>query len=137
MKMKLMSALTLGLALMAVPMLAHHGTSVTYQTDKTISMSGVVTEFSFSYPHPQLYFDVTGADGKVVHWGTEWGPTPLMLKNMNVGWTRDSIKPGDKVDVVCNPHKVATATACLMKELTVNGTKMRLGGGGNGKKKEE
>jgi hypothetical protein len=136
MKLKLMSALTLGLVLIAAPILAHHGTSVTYQTDKTISMSGVVTEFSFSYPHPQLYFDVTGADGKVVHWGTEWGPTPLMLKNMNVGWTRESIKPGDKVDVVCNPHKVATATACLMKELTVNGTKMRLGGG-NGKKKEE
>ena len=136
MKMKLMSALTLGLVLIAVPVFAHHGTSVTYQVDKTISMSGVVTEFSFSYPHPQLYFDVTGADGKVVHWGTEWGPTPLMLKNLNVGWTRESIKPGDKVDIVCNPHKLATATACLLKELTVNGKKMTLGGGG-GKKKED
>ena len=136
MKLKLMSALTLGLVLIAVPVFAHHGTSVTYQVDKTISMSGVVTEFSFSYPHPQLYFDVTGADGKVVHWGTEWGPTPLMLKNLNVGWTRESIKPGDKVDIVCNPHKLATATACLLKELTVNGKKMTLGGGG-GKKKED
>jgi len=136
MKIKLMSALILASLLVCAPLFAHHGTSVTYQVDKTITLSGTVTEFSFSYPHPQLYFDVKDADGKVTHWGTEWGPTPLMLKNMNVGWTRDSIKPGDHVDVICNPHKLATATACLMKELTVNGTKMKLGGGGNNKKEE-
>jgi Family of unknown function (DUF6152) len=133
MKLKLVSALVLALLLICVPMFAHHGTSVTYQVDKTISMSGTVTEFSFSYPHPQLYFNVKDSDGKDVLWGTEWGPTPLMLKNLNVGWTRDSVKPGDKVDIVCNPHKLATAHACLLKELTVNGTKMKLGGGGNKK----
>jgi len=136
MKMNFTVALTLGFLLLCAPIFAHHGTSVTYQVDKTITLSGTVTEFSFSYPHPQLYFDVKGDDGKVVHWGTEWGPTPLMLKNLNVGWTRDPIKPGDHVDIVCNPHKLATATACLLKELTVNGTKMKLGGGGNNKKEE-
>jgi hypothetical protein len=115
---------------------AHHGTSVTYQTDKTMTITGIVTEFSFSYPHPQLYLDVKDADGKVTHWGTEWGPTPLMLKNMNAGWTRDSIKPGDEAVIVCNPHKLATATACLLKQLTINGKKMPLGGGGNNKKEE-
>src|SRR5450755_2686096 len=85
---------------------AHHGTSVTYQTDKTITISGTVTEFSFSYPHPQLYLDVKDANGNVQHWGTEWAPTPLMMKNMHAGWTRDSIKPGDQAVIVCNPHKV-------------------------------
>jgi hypothetical protein len=135
MKLKLI-ALALGLTLICAPMFAHHGTSVTYQTDKTITISGTVTEFSFSYPHPQLYLDVKDADGKVTHWGTEWGPTPLMLKNSGNGWSRDSIKPGDQAVIVCNPHKVATATACLLKELTINGTKMKLGGGGNNKKEE-
>ena len=134
MKLSLMSVLALGLFLISLPILAHHGTSVTYQVDKTITIEGVVTEFSFSYPHPQLYLDVKAADGTIQHWGTEWGPTPLMLKNMNAGWSRDSIKPGDQAIVVCNPHKIAGSTACLLKELTINGKKMRLGGSG---KKEE
>ena len=128
----------LGLLMICAPVFAHHGTSVTYQVDKTITLTGTVTEFSFSYPHPQLYLDVKDADGKVVHWGTEWGPTPLMLKNLNAGWTRESIKPGDQVvDMVCNPHKVATATACLLKDLTVNGKPMTLHGPGGANKKEE
>jgi len=134
MKLSLMSVLALGLFLISLPILAHHGTSVTYQVDKTITIEGVVTEFSFSYPHPQLYLDVKAADGTIQHWGTEWGPTPLMLKNMNAGWSRDSIKPGDQAIVACNPHKIAGSTACLLKELTINGKKMRLGGSG---KKEE
>lgn len=133
MKLKLMVGCLLGLLLICAPIFAHHGTSVTYQTDKTITISGTVTEFSFSYPHPQLYLDVKGDDGKVVHWGTEWGPTPLMLKNLNVGWTRESIKPGDQVVIVCNPHKLATATACLLKDLTVNGKQMTLHGPNAGK----
>ena len=33
-------------------LLAHHGTSITYEMDKTISVTGSVTEFDFSYPHP-------------------------------------------------------------------------------------
>jgi hypothetical protein len=135
--MNLTRRLTVPLALLlGGTAFAHHGTSVTYQTDKTMTISGTVTEFSFSYPHPQLYLDVKDADGKVTHWGTEWGPTPLMLKNMNAGWTRDSIKPGDEAVIVCNPHKVANATACLLKQLTINGKRMPLGGGGNNKKEE-
>jgi hypothetical protein len=92
-------------------------------------MTGTVTEFSFSYPHPQLYFDVKDADGNVQHWGSEFGPTPLMMKNMNVGWTRDSIKPGDALTITCNPHRVAGSTACLAKELIVNGKKLAVGPG--------
>jgi hypothetical protein len=113
----------------AAPAWAHHGTSVTYQTDKTITMTGTVTEFSFSYPHPQLYFDVKDADGNIQHWGSEFAPTPLMMKNMNVGWTRDSIKPGDTVTITCNPHRLPGATACLAKELVVNGKKFTVGPG--------
>ena len=110
------------------PVFAHHGTSVTYQTDKSITMTGIVTEFSFSYPHPQLYFDVKDADGNIQHWGSEFAPTPLMMKQMNVGWTRDSIKTGDTITITCNPHRVPGSTACLAKELVVNGKKLTIGG---------
>lgn len=111
-------------------LLAHHGTSVTYEVDKTITLTGTVTEFSYSYPHPQLYFDVKDANGVVQHWGSEFGPTPMMMKNMKVGWSRESIKPGDALAITCNPHKTPGATVCLAKELIVNGKKLPLGGGG-------
>jgi hypothetical protein len=112
-----------------VPAMAHHGTSVTYETGKSITLTGTVTEFSFSYPHPQLYFDVKDATGAVQHWGSEFAPTPLMMKNMNAGWTRDSIKRGDAVTITCNPHKTPGATVCLTKELIINGKPLALTAG--------
>ena len=113
----------------SAPAFAHHGTSVTYQTDKTITLTGTVTEFSFSYPHPQLYFDVKDAEGNIQHWGSEFAPTPLMMKDMHVGWSKDSIKPGDTVTITCNPHRVPGSTACLARELVVNGKKLVVGMG--------
>ncbi len=105
----------------ALPVGAHHGTSVTYDTSKTITVSGTVTEWVFGFPHSQIYFDVLDASGTVTHWGSELAPTPSMMKQLGVGWNRDSIKPGDKLILVCNPHKVPGSTACLSKEIVING----------------
>jgi hypothetical protein len=112
--------------------LAHHGSSISYQLDKTMTLEGVVTEWHYSNPHPQIYFDVKDKEGAVTHWAAELLPTPLMLKNMNVGWSRTTIKPKDQVVVVCNPSRVASAKACLAKELTVNGKSWPLGAGPGG-----
>jgi hypothetical protein len=110
-----------GVALAAPALQAHHGTSITYFVDKSITLSGVVTEFVYGYPHPQVYFDVKKADGKVEKWGSEFGPTPLMMRNFKVGWSRDSIKPGDQIQITCAPHKEPGATACLAREMHING----------------
>ena len=45
----------------------------------------------------------------------------------HLGWSKDSIKPGDTVTITCNPHKTPGATACLTKELIVNGNKLPMG----------
>ena len=110
----------------AVPAMAHHGTSVTYDTSKTIVVEGTVTEWAFTFPHSQIYFDVTGPDGKVAQWGTELAPSPTMMRNLKLGWGRDSIKPGDKIKLTCNPHRVVGSTACLSKEIVINGKLMAL-----------
>ena len=126
--MVLATALTVGTA----PLFAHHGTSITYQVDKSVTVDGVVTEWVYAYPHPQLYFDVTDETGTVKHWGSEFAPTPLMMKNMNIGWSKTSIKPGDTVKMTCSPHKVPGTTACLVRELIINGKVMSLNAfGGN------
>jgi hypothetical protein len=106
---------------------AHHGTNVSYQGDKTITLNGTVTEWAFAYPHPQIYFDVKDDKGAVAHWAAELLPTPIMMRNMKMGWTKESLKPGDQMTLVCNPSKVANATVCLARKLTVNGKEMQLG----------
>ena len=110
---------------------AHHGSSISYQLDKTITLEGIVTEWDYRNPHPQIYFDVKDKDGTVAKWATELLSTPLMLRNLNVGWGRDTVKPKDKIVLVCNPSRVAGAKACLAKELTLNGKSWPLGGGPN------
>jgi hypothetical protein len=109
------------LAASAVCVIAHHGSNISYILDKTITLNGTVTEWEFINPHPQIYFDVKNAQGEVAHWAAELLPTPSMMKNMKVGWTRSTMKPGDQIVLVCNPPRAAGGKACLAKELTVNG----------------
>jgi hypothetical protein len=100
---------------------AHHGSNVSYHTDQTMTIAGTVTEWEFINPHPQIYFDVKNETGEIEHWAAEVLPTPLMMKNMKVGWTRTTLKPGDQIVLVCNPPRAADAKACLAKELKING----------------
>src|SRR5678816_4849684 len=90
---------------------AHHGSNVSYYTDRTITIAGTVTEWEFINPHPQIYFDVKGETGEIAHWAAELLPTPSMMRNMKVGWTRTTLKPGDQIVLVCNPSRVA---GCLL-----------------------
>src|SRR5579884_613996 len=100
---------------------AHHGSNISYQLDKTITLTGTVTEWDFINPHPQIYFDIKTDQGATAHWVAEVLPTPLMMKNMQVGWTRKTLQPGDQIVLTCNPSRVAGAKACLAKELVING----------------
>ena len=104
---------------------AHHGSNPNYQWDKRITVSGVVTEFAFSYPHVSIYFDVKNDKGNIEHWSSELGPTPIMMRNWGVGWSRNTIKPGDQITLTCNPTKIPSTT-CQGKKIVVNGKEMPL-----------
>ncbi len=121
-------ATALLLTVLALP--AHHGSNISYHVDQTITLNGTVTEWEFINPHPQLYFDATGESGKVEHWAAELLPTPSMMRNYNVGWSRTTIKPGDKIVLVCNPPRAEGGKACLAKQLSVNGKDLPVAPGG-------
>src|SRR4030095_6872976 len=106
--------------------LAHHGTSITYEMDKTITVSGTVTEFDFSYPHPSLFFDVKDEKGQVVKWGAEFLPTPAALKTG--GWTKNTTKYNNNVFLGCHPSK-SGKPVCALASLSINGKAINVGGG--------
>ena len=116
----------LGLALAAVvlpgsvsPTLAHHGGGVEYFMDQTRGpITGVVTSFSFSFPHPYIQFDVKDASGTVQKWSAVMQLTPTRLRTR--GWTRDSVKPGDMLTVTYSPHRTAPNVG-FARRLVVNG----------------
>ena len=51
------------------PIFAHHGSHVSYDTQKSVVLKGTVTEFVWSNPHSQIYFDVKDDKGNAVNWG--------------------------------------------------------------------
>ena len=110
----------------AATLFAHHGTSVSYEMDRTISVTGTVTEFEFGFPHPSLYFDVKDEKGQVVKWGAEFLPTPPVMRNL--GWSKITIKSGDTVVLGCHPSK-SKKPVCAVQSITLNGKAMPLGGG--------
>ena len=79
-----------------LPVLAHHAFSTEFNMDKPITLEGVVTRIEWENPHVHFYIDVTGADGAVVNWSCETGGPNRLTRR---GWTRETLKPGDKVIV--------------------------------------
>jgi hypothetical protein len=96
MKAKWMGLLAGGLMLAAVPGFAHHSFSAEYDRSKPITLKGSVTKVEWMNPHARFYVDVKDDAGKVTNWEFELGsPNGLMRQ----GWTRNSLKVGDIVQV--------------------------------------
>jgi hypothetical protein len=107
-----MKTMVLVLMLVAVPLMAHHGTAISYQMDKTITLEGVVTQFKWVNPHVALYFDVKGEDGQLVSWSAE-ATSPYFWAQR--GYNKNAVKPGDRITITLHPGKGNNPTGLLMK----------------------
>ena len=84
---------------------AHHGTNISYDSSKEITLTGTVTGFRWANPHVQLYFDVKDESGKSVAWAAELNSPGVLSKE---GWTRRYFKAGDEITITVNPSKAGT-----------------------------
>src|SRR5580765_5916815 len=98
--------------------LAHHGSRVSYDLTKQVTMKGVVTEYQYQNPHIYIMYDVKDESGNVVHWGAE---TNSPIVQARFGWDRHTLKPGDEITVTVNPAKVGAARGYLAKLVTADG----------------
>ena len=94
----------------AAPVLAHHGTNISYDHNKPTTLQGTVTDFVWKNPHCQLYFDVKDQTGKVTNWGGELNSPGVLARE---GWTKRQFKPGDQITLTVFPSKAGTATGVV------------------------
>jgi hypothetical protein len=111
------SAAVAGLCLAATPAAWAHHSQSEYDLKGKVEVSGTVTKVEWRSPHAWIYVDVIDDKGQMVNWSFEL-PSPVTL--MRRGWTRDSLKPGDRIHVAGAPAKnyPAIAIANSIKDST-------------------
>lgn len=130
MKIRLTPSLALLGGLLAVcgPLWAHHG-SAAYQTKVVELKAATVTKYVWSNPHTLVYFDAKDNSGNMAHWIAELGsPTNVSV----LGWTRNSLHPGDLITVYLWPAKSGRTVGRMNRVVLPDGRMLRdsqLGGG--------
>src|SRR5665213_525808 len=105
MKNKLIVSLmfVLFVLMLTMPIYAHHGSGVSYDLSKRVTLTGTVTQFVWQNPHCQTYMDVKDDKGKVTNWAFEMNSPGVLSKR---GWNFHTLKPGDTLTVTAAPSKV-------------------------------
>lgn len=118
MKAKLLG---IGVLLMAIPLLAHHGGGSLYDMSKQVTVSATVTDFQWGNPHVEIGLDAKDEKGKARHWILEANSTPVMA---NRGWNRKSLQPGEMIKVTFNPSLRGGSVGRFIKLVKANGNEL-------------
>jgi len=82
------------------PVAAHHSFAV-YDRTKTLTLKGTVKTFQWTNPHCVVWVLVQpDGGGEPQEWGIETTSPGVLTRG---GWTRNFIKPGDRVSVEFSP----------------------------------
>ena len=124
MKRKLAASLSVvvGFLIFGIPLLAHHGTAVSYNIHKVLILKGTVTHFAFSNPHSQLYFNVTDDKGNVTEWAAEMrNPRNLQSFGHTQRELNQKFAPGTPITVTGNPSKSGAPVLVFGKAVLADG----------------
>ena len=75
---------------------AHHSFAVFFDDQKSVTVSGSVTQFKFTNPHAIIEFSAKTPQGPLELWRAETNAVTLLRRR---GWTKDSLKAGDIITV--------------------------------------
>jgi len=119
-----LAALVVGVLTMAGAAFAHHGTA-NYDTDRSVTVTGTITEFDFVNPHVLVYMNVN-QNGKVTRWqGELTSPNHLA----RAGWHKDTLKVGDTITMSGFPAKSGNPEIWIQKIVQADGNVLDTRGG--------
>ena len=116
-------ALVFGLIAPEPPTYAHHAVAAEFDLNKKVTLQGRVTKVEWMNPHVYVYVDVDAA-GKTANWACETaGPNTLARQ----GWSRLSLKIGDRVTVVGYRARDGSYVASAREVVLASGRKVFVG----------
>jgi hypothetical protein len=122
MKIRIAAALAaLALPLVAGSASAHHAFSM-YDNTVYKKVSGTVKAYVWANPHTMIDFLIPLPGGQVEPWTAECSPINMIGRK---GWAHDSLKPGDKVDIVLHPNKAGDHYGLLVSVTKSDGTVLK------------
>jgi hypothetical protein len=100
---------------------AHHSFApFNMESEKTIS--GTIKKFDWTNPHTWIWLDVPNDKGVLETWGIE-GMSPNYLGRR--GWSKTSLKPGDKVSIVVRPMRDGSPGGMFVRATLADGRELR------------
>jgi len=106
-------------ALLAAPALVHHSFAM-FDQSKVLYLSGTVKQLELVNPHAWLNI-VVNDKGEPSTWSFEGGSVPQLLR---LGWSKDSFKVGDEIEVGFRPMRDGSRGGQLMSVKFSNGQKV-------------
>jgi hypothetical protein len=106
--------------LMVTPALAHHSFAM-FDQSKVLYISGTVKELQFMNPHAWLEIAVMDDKGGAATWAFEGGSVPQLVR---LGWSKESFKVGDDIQVGYRPMKDGSRGGQLMSVKFANGQRV-------------
>ena len=104
--------LCFGLVMVCVSALAHHSFAM-FDFDQLTTLEGSVEQFQWSNPHVVIWFSADAENGEAPQlWGVELSSPGNLLR---AGWTKRSLKPGDRISVTISPLRSGNAGGAFRK----------------------
>jgi hypothetical protein len=120
-KLGTISLLLVSLLAASLPLLAHHG-NASYDTEKTVTVKGVVTEYIWANPHVFVKVDAKDDSGNTLHWVIE---AQNLVQQATLGWTNTTFKPGDQVVIDVTPSKNGRPIGRFKGRIVINGQQFK------------
>ena len=103
---------------------AHHSFAAEFDAQKPITLKGTVVKWEMINPHGWITIDVAEPGGATTQWMIETSnPNGLM----RLGWTKNSLKPGDQITVDAYRAKDGSNTANAARITLADGSKVFAG----------
>lgn len=113
------------LAIMAASLASAHHSAAPFDTSIEKALTGTVKQVDWTNPHTWIWVDVPNDKGGVDTWGIE-GMSPNFLDRR--GWTRNTIKAGEKVTFSVRPMRDGSKAGMFVSAKLPDGRLVRMSG---------